>query len=467
MRKEEQAEGSMKKEKEQRLFSAFEEEIDLLCGKNQPLSVLVALSGGADSSALLCLCATLLEKRGGRVEAYHLNHRIRGQEAKEDALFCRDLCARRGIVLHLEERDIPAIAKKEKRGLEETARQVRYDRLEEVRRARGLCYIATAHNAEDQLETVLFRIARGSGLKGLCGIPPKRGAIVRPLLPFTGEELRAFCQSAGIAYRVDSTNLSDDYARNDLRHHALPAMKRVNSAAARHGVELGRVLREDEELLCSLVPGEALSREQMRALHPAILRRYLAARLEEQGAGTLEGVHLRALCALILEGEEGASLSLPGLLRVRIFSEGLRFEEDKKEKEGYLLPVCGECTELPSGRGLILVTDRRNFDEFCLKTQKIHKLFNKEAVNSATIKGNLFLRSAKKGDRIRIGGMTKRVCTLLGEMKVPLGDREDYPLLCDDKGVLWLPGKAARDESRDAEGDLILCLALREEGGAK
>ena len=457
------AEGSMKKEKEQRLLSAFEKEMDLLCGKDQPLSVLVALSGGADSSALLCLCATLLEKRGGRVEAYHLNHRIRGQEAKEDALFCRDLCARWGVALHLEERDIPAIAKKEKRGLEETARQVRYDRLEGVRRARGLCCIATAHNADDQLETVLFRIARGSGLKGLCGIPQKRGAIVRPLLPFTGEELRVFCQSAGIDYRVDSTNLSDDYARNDLRHHALPAMKRVNSAAARHGVELGRALREDEELLCSLVPKENLSRGQMRALHPAILRRYLAARLEERGAGSLEWVHLQALCALILEGEEGASLSLPGLLRVRIFSEGLRFEEDKKEKEGYLLPVCGECTELPSGRGFVLVTDRRNFDEFCLKTQKIHKLFNKEAINSATIKGTIFIRSPKQGDRIRIGGMPKRVCTLLGEMKVPLSRREDYPLLCDDKGVLWLPGKAARDESRDAEGDLILCLALKEE----
>ena len=91
--------------------------------------------------------------------------------------------------------------------------------------------------------------------------------------------------------------------------------------------------------------------------------------------------------------------------------------------------------------------------------KKIHKLFNKEAVNSATIKGNLFVRSAKKGDRIRIGGMTRRVCTLLGEMKVPLAEREDYPLLCDDKGVLWLPGKAARDESRDAEGDLVLCFA--------
>ncbi|MBP3322032.1 MAG: tRNA lysidine(34) synthetase TilS [Clostridia bacterium] len=454
----------MKKDKEHSLLTAFEEKLDLLCGKAQPLSVLVALSGGADSVALLLFCKDLLKKRGGRVEAYHLNHRIRGEEADGDALFCRALCAELGIILHLEERDVPTIAKETKKGLEETARQVRYDRLEEVRSRRALSYIATAHNAEDQLETMLFRMARGTSLKGLCGIPQKRGTIIRPLLSVSGEALRAYCGKMGICYRVDSTNFSDDYARNDLRHHALPAMKRVNSASAAHGVALAEALLEDEELLCSLVPSGRLSREQMNALHPAVLRRYLVREVAEKRADAgLEGAHLKALCRLVKEGEEGASLSLPGCLRVRIFKGGLRFEEDKKKKEDYRLPVCGECTELPEGRGVFWVTERQKFDEFCLKNRKIHKLFNKEVINSATIKGALFVRPVQKGDRIRIGGMTRRVCTLLGEMKVPMEERESYPLLCDDKGVLWLPGKAPRDGSKEGECDLVLCFTDRED----
>lgn len=447
-------EQSGKNDFRQRFILQFEK---LTAGDPLP-SLLVALSGGADSVLLLHLLNRISLEQGFVLEAYHLNHCIRGEEAKADAAFCEELCRALDVPFHLETAEIPALAAKAGLGIEECARIRRYEDLGRICKERGLSYIVTGHNADDQLETMLFRLARGSSLKGLCGIPEKRGQIIRPLLSFGSLEIREYCKEMGFAYRVDSTNDSTEYARNDIRKNILPVLERVHKGAAKRAFFTAQCLREEDELLSSMVPQEELSHEELLRLHPALLRRYLEKKYSAfEPDGLLEGKHLLDLCGLVKKGAYGKALSLPHLVKATLYQEGIVFSRDQKQNQSVPfspLPVDEKGVELPCGN--IYVMNRKKFDEFCLKNRKIHRLFIKETCNSATIEGALMVRYAKKGDRVRIGGMTKKIFSLLGEMKVPLKNRECYPVVTDDRGVLWLPGKAARDGCAQKEGDLVL-----------
>lgn len=202
--------------------------------------VLVALSGGADSVSLLLV----LQKLGYEVRAFHLNHCLRGAESDRDEAFCRALCAERGVPLNVGRCDIAALS--QGKAVEETARRERYRLLEQA--AEG-DKIATAHTADDNLETVLFHLVRGSGAKGVSGIPPVRGAVIRPLLFAERREIEAFLRENGQDYVTDSSNLSDDYTRNRLRHSVLPVLRGINEQAAQAALRLGEQLRQDEACL--------------------------------------------------------------------------------------------------------------------------------------------------------------------------------------------------------------------------
>lgn len=446
-----------KRAENQRLFERFTINVDRLTAGVPLPSLLVALSGGADSVLLLTWLCTLSMTRGFSVEAYHLDHGIRGQEAMDDADFCKGLCKGLGVLLHLEREDIPALAAKEKKGIEECARDKRYASLERIRAQRGLSFIVTGHNADDQLETILFRLARGASLKGLCGIPEKRGAILRPLLSFGSGEIRQYCRENGISYRVDSTNSCDLYARNRIRHGVMPLLEQLYGGAAVRSAFTASCLGDDEQLLSSMVPEGALCHKELLDLHPSILRRYVEKKYSEFAPkGHLEGRHLLDLCAMIAEGDYGKSLSLPALVKATLYEEGVVFSKDKEAREGYSLSLAQGEGRIYFPGGTFYMMNSRFFDDFWVKNRKIHKLFIKETCNSATIKGKLTIRSVAHGDRIRIGGMTKKVFSLLGELKVPLKDRAAYPVICDEEGPLWLPGKAVRDGARTKKDDLVL-----------
>ena len=447
--------------KQAELFERFQVQFDrLTAGENLP-SILVALSGGADSVLLLVFLQRLSKDRGFVLEAYHLDHSIRGQQAESDALFCAELCRRLGVVCHLEKEDIPALAAKKKQGLEECARDSRYRRLEEIRSARGLRFIATGHNADDQLETVLFRLARGSSLRGLCGIPEKRGAILRPLLSFESREIRAYCKEHGLCYRVDSTNDDLRYARNEIRKNALPALEKAHKGAARQAYEACLRLKEEEELLSSLVPEGDLTQEELEALHPAVLRRYVEKKYKEYAPeGTLLSCHLSDVLDLVKKGAYGKALSLPCLVKATLYPEGLVFSKDKVEKEGYFVSLLEGEEGVPFPGGRVYLMKKRQFADFWAKNEKIHRMFIKETFNSATIVGTVALRGARRGDCLRTSGMTKKVFSMLGEKKVPLKEREAYPLLVDEAGPLWLPGKAPREGVGDRDGDLVIAVGF-------
>lgn len=212
-------------------------------------AVAVALSGGADSVSLLCALKALEGELGITLSACHLNHGMRGEESDADMRFCEELCARLGVPLFAEKINVAEFRRKHESG-EECARRIRYDFFDGTLARLGEgARLATAHNSNDCAETVLLNLMRGTGLKGLCGIPPVRGSIVRPLIYCTRAEVEDYLASIGEGFVTDRTNLSDDYTRNKVRHLILPEMLKINGALFDGMTRMTASLREDSDYL--------------------------------------------------------------------------------------------------------------------------------------------------------------------------------------------------------------------------
>lgn len=228
------------------------------CGMlNEGDAVVAALSGGADSVSLLHALTALRGELGITISACHVNHCLRGAESDRDMQFCKTLCAKLGVELHLLTVDVAAKRQKHE-SLEECARRVRYAFFDEVSKGRKL---ATAHNSNDCAETVILNMLRGTGLKGLCGIPPVRGNIIRPLIYCTRAEVEQYCAENSLDFVTDSTNLSADYTRNRVRREIIPQMLAINGSLFDTMSRMEKSLREDSELLEGMA-AEALERAQ-------------------------------------------------------------------------------------------------------------------------------------------------------------------------------------------------------------
>ncbi len=229
-----------------------------VCDYNMTVSgecVVVALSGGADSVSLLFALNSLAGELGITLSACHVNHGLRGEEADADMRFCQRLCERLGIELKLLKTDVRSSQRKHE-SIEETARRIRYEFFAQVSDGKKL---ATAHNRNDSAETVLLNLMRGTGLKGLCGIPPVRGNIIRPLIYCTRQQVEEYCAENGLDYVTDKTNLCDDYTRNKVRHIILPEMMKINGSLPDTMARMERSLREDSDYL------EAMADEALAA----------------------------------------------------------------------------------------------------------------------------------------------------------------------------------------------------------
>jgi tRNA(Ile)-lysidine synthase len=224
------------------------------------VAIVLAVSGGPDSTALLHGAAALAPERGWRLTVAHLDHALRSSSADEAAAVAAS-AARLGLTVEVRRMDVAALAASEHRSLEDAGRQARYRFLEEVARARGSeALIATAHTADDAAETILMRLARGSGLRGLRGIPARRGRIVRPLLHARRAVLRAALDAAGIAYTTDPSNADPAHARNRVRAELLPQLERLNPAAVEALRRFGRLAADDDDLLDAIAATELAQR---------------------------------------------------------------------------------------------------------------------------------------------------------------------------------------------------------------
>ena len=414
---------------------------------------LVALSGGKDSVLLLALFAEYAKEREIPFYALHLNHAIRGAEADSDEAFCRTLCDTLGVPLTVLHADIPALAEESGKGIEETARQERYRLLTRTAKELSLPAILTAHTATDLAETVLLQILRGGGTRALCGIPPVRPleggvTVLRPLLSLSAEDVVAALADKGLSYVTDSTNADTAYARNYVRHEVLPRLSRLTPSPERAFSRMTENVREDAVLLDTmakehfdrLFDGESLDAEGLLALHSALRFRVLylfyAARMPE--CPLPEQSHVRALGTLA--GAEDRSLSMPGgiLLAKR---GGRLFLGDAEEFHHPYTPIRRGCNRLADGSVLWLL------DESSTPLPEIiYTLSTQRALTSATIDGELYVRSREAGDAYRYGNMTHKLKKMLSDQKIPRHLRSRIPVLCDGRGIVWVPPFGVRDD---------------------
>ena len=427
--------------------------------------VLCALSGGADSVAMLIILRELSEKLGFSLCAAHLNHGIRGEEADNDERFCKELCARLGVGLTCERVDVPNEAQKRGMGLEECARELRYAFLRSTAERNGCKSIATAHHADDNVETVLFHMIRGCGLKGLCGILPKRDGIIRPLLSLRKNEILAALDDKGQDYVYDSTNTSDDYTRNYIRHNILPHVYALNENADKAFSRLGRTALEDEEYFLSAAKRVSVyaDRDELAALDTPILARYIRLRYEaEIGSHQLDHGSVSRIADAI-KGAEGTSrCDLPGGAVAYVNSKGLQLEARRSRcSEPYAVMLqTGENTLEGYGYKILITDDKKVADEW----KNIYKLSTLWTVAFDKISnGGLVARSRKTGDSYTFGRMKRDVRRQMIRFKLPVQKRDTAPCICNENGMIAVYGLPVADEMIPKNGEkkaYIVCAEI-------
>ncbi|MCL1842916.1 MAG: tRNA lysidine(34) synthetase TilS [Defluviitaleaceae bacterium] len=287
--------------------------------------IVAGVSGGADSVALLFALLEIREEMGiGAIFAAHVNHNLRGEESKRDELFVQELCNKHNIPLKIDRLNMPKFS-------EETARNLRYKCLEQARREFSADYIATAHNMDDNTETILMNLCRGAGLKGLCGIPPVNGAIIRPLLDAPRADIEEYLRVKQIDFITDTSNLSNDYTRNRLRNEIIPMLEKQISTGARTApARNAKYLREDENFLESAAleafekcaENKGLNIKKLLALPPALSRRVIRFAITRENKDAklcnISCAHVSAVLNLACGAENsGKELHLPGVIVMR------------------------------------------------------------------------------------------------------------------------------------------------------
>lgn len=409
--------------------------------------VIVALSGGADSCALLSCLLEQREELGVSLTACHINHLLRGAEAQADEEAVKTLCQTWGLPLRCFRRDVAALAREQGLGEEECGRQVRYACLEELaqeleREGKGPVKIATAHTGNDSAETLLLHIVRGCGLAGLRGIPYRRGRVVRPLLDCTRAQVEDYCRAKGIAWREDSSNASTRYARNALRLEVLPRLEKLNPAFLNSAARLGRIARREEDFLAgesrraleSCRAGEGISLAGLRELHPALRMRVLALWVAEQG-GEAGAEGLEKLEALAMEGR--GRMQWDGARRFLIC--GGRLTGERAEEPPFFLPLREGENRLPWGESLFFLRDGEKMGENFGKMLPRGFLFR---VDCDKIKGCIVARQRMPGDRFSPAGrgVTKTLKKIFNEAKIEPYNRGRIPVLADDAGIIGVMG---------------------------
>ena len=439
--------------------------------------VAAAVSGGADSMALLRILLALAGRLEVEVSACHVNHKLRGAAADADEAFVRGECARLGVPLQVcraGEDGLPGAS-----GGEAGARALRYACFARAHSA-GIDRIATAHTVTDQAETLLFRLARGTGLHGAGGIRPARDFYARPLLCLTRAQTEAYCQAVGQGWVTDETNLTDAYARNRLRRCALPALRSANGAAeenlarfcekaARADAYFAREARRllDESLAQDAVPGaEAYRLEVLRQADPLILE----AALHRLTASVRdpEEKYIRLLCGLVEQGS--GAVQLRPEVRARV-ERGFFWLEKARPRRAEMPPEPGWCVPfdparqaeypLPGGYRLHTRLFEPTFQE---KTQVVHKKDLKNQADYARITmlhPALVVRSRRPGDFFRPAGrgVRKSLRKWMNEAAIPSEERDRLPLLADGSEILWIYGAGFADGlAPDETGGTILLL---------
>lgn len=399
--------------------------------------VIAGLSGGADSVCLLRALYELSEELKISLSAVHVNHCLRGDESDRDEDFCRRLCGSLGIELSVYRVDVMGECSRSGSSVETAARQLRYECFEKEQEKYPLSKIATAHNKCDSSETVIFNITRGTGIKGICGIPYVRGSIIRPLLDCERSEIEAFLDSVSGDYVTDSSNLADEYSRNKIRHRVIPQLISINSGFYEAVSRLSLSAREDEEYFNAIlmnIPAENIADQ------PAALRkRYIAGILSENNIEC----SFERLCELdsILSMRKNSRVDLSGDI-FAVFKNGIMTVEKQVK---HTCPNVSVPVDLSRDSEIIfpefdkiVKIKRINNDNF-RDSANIHKNLTNNFVNYVKIQDGAVVRNKHDGDSIVLKGRSfhTKLKKLYNMMKVPPEDRLTALVMEDSEGIFW------------------------------
>lgn len=395
--------------------------------------IICAVSGGADSMALLFAMYLLREKWGITLSAAHFNHHLRGEESDRDEGFVRDFCDRFDIPLHLGSGQIAP----GKKGLEAAARDARYAFLNTLPGK-----IATAHTADDNAETVLMHLIRGTGLKGLGAIAPVNGKLIRPMLQVTRDDVEQFLEEYHIAHIEDSSNESDRFLRNRIRHQVMPLLRGENPSIAANLSAMALRLRQDEDALAAAAQQQAtLDVAQLRQLHPAIRARVLEGFLKECGVREPEAEHITLAETLVFSDKPSACAAFPGGVTVGR-EYGVLTIVTQAEELGNLPLNCPGVTDAEQ-LGLRII---------CSETQMPE---SGREVFTVVPQGQVVLRSRQAGDTMRFPGGTKSLKKWFIDEKIPAARRLSIPVIADDLGVLGIYGGGANLNRCTGDGPMV------------
>lgn len=402
---------------------------------------IIGFSGGADSSAIL----HYLSKKTKKLLAIHINHMIRGEEALRDEFFCKNMCKRLGVKFLSFRVDVPYLAEERKQGLEETAREERYKIFNKIisQNSDYKC-IVTAHNANDNAETVIFNLSRGSGARGIAGIKPVLNNVVRPLIYCSKEEILEYCKKNSISYVNDSTNMDTDYTRNYIRHEVIPMLEKINPSFIDSCLRMGELLRDDDKFIqsaCDKIIEENRIRTRVSTDLLNSLERPIASRLLMTiSRDTLDRKSIDACLKLAESGNVGQYINLPN-------------KTSFKKERGYVKFVSTE--NLVKVKFNMTLKTGLNYIEsiktaISVNTEMTPDLNKYELVESVKLKseGNLIVRSKKDGDKMIQGKMTKKLKTIFCDKHIPSHYRDKIPLICDQNGILYIPLVAIRDGAK-------------------
>ena len=365
-------------------------------------SVVCAVSGGSDSIALLWALYLLKEEWQLNLSAVHFNHHLQPEEPDEDERFVRDFCEGYGIPLYVGSQYVVAGEK----GLEAAARDARYAYFATLPGK-----IATAHTADDNAETVLMHLVRGTGLKGLGGIAPKRGNLIRPLLSATRKDVEDFLSEYSLPHREDSLNATDLFLRNRLRHHVMPLLKEENPRFSQNLSAMALRLRQDEDALtCQAADHNPISIAALRSAHSAVRARVLERFLKDSGIPEPEAQHIKLAESLVFSDNPSARGNFPGGIVISRNYDTL--EVLHRQAEPQWKAVCTEAAQIIN----------------------THEIFTVHTV------GDVRVRFRRSGDVIRLSGGTKSLKKLFIDRKIPAKDRDFIPVIYDDAGIIGVYG---------------------------
>jgi tRNA(Ile)-lysidine synthase len=415
--------------------------------------IVIGVSGGPDSVALLYFLVNNFSKN--KFHVCHINHKLRGGDSTRDAKLVGKICSRFQIQSSRLETDVALYAKKNKLSLEEAGRVVRYEFFNKTAAKIKAKKIALAHTADDNIETFLMRLVRGSGIKGFCGIPAVNGNIIRPLIDVWKSEVIEYCEENDLEFNIDKTNLETKQFRNKIRNELVPLLWKYNPNIKEGLLNTIKMLTEDFDLIEALTPafghpspqrrGVALRLLELAKLHPAIRTQVVRSYIERV-KGNLKEISYKHITD-ILKLKEG-QIHLPGGYFAVVKGGRLTITDDMPTD---IVPgKFSETINIPgkSGSGVKAI--------FVNKAPAFLKIKKNEAyLDASKIKGkHLTVRNFEEGDSFVPLGMKghKKLHDYFIDQKIPVDERYKVPIVCDSEKIVWVAGCRVDERSKITGG---------------